>query len=133
MLARSTACTDFPTDSAQTWRWVHRALTWGWLHRPVWQRRGWPSAAGTLPTPYASQCNKVLLMSRHSSPQGRLATFVNGITLPLRSAVITTASTLLRAAPPLALASVFFLMVSAICHFPLHPQQGSHVPYRSLC
>jgi hypothetical protein len=30
-------------------------------------------------------------------------------------------------------ASVFFLMVSATCHFPLHPERGSHVPYQSLC
>src|ERR1700722_3256843 len=39
---------------------------------------------------------------------------------------------LLRAAPPLTSASVFFLMVSAICHFPFHPKQGFHVPYRSM-
>src|ERR1700674_2989314 len=32
----------------------------------------------------------------------------------------------------LAPVSVFFLRVSAICHFPFHPKQGSHVPYRSL-
>jgi hypothetical protein len=27
---------------------------------------------------------------------------------------------------------VFFLMVLAICHFPSHLEQGSHVPYQSL-
>jgi hypothetical protein len=40
------------------------------------------------------------------------------ITPPLRSTLITSASTLLRMAPPLTFASVFFLMVCAICHFP---------------
>ncbi|GAA7771145.1 hypothetical protein HpMS107_57400 [Helicobacter pylori] len=35
-------------------------------------------------------------------------------------------------APPLTPASVFILMVSAICLFPSHPKQGSHVPYQSL-
>ena len=65
---------------------------------------------------------KVLLMSCHSSPHGRLVTFVNRITSPLRSALITRASSLLRATPPLVLASVFFLMVFAICHFPSHPK-----------
>src|ERR1700691_2633179 len=71
-------------------------------------------------------------MSCHSSPQNGLATLVNRITLPLRSTPVTEASSLLRAAPPLVLASVFFLMVSATCHFPLHPERSSHVPYRSL-
>ena len=71
-------------------------------------------------------------MSCHSSPQNGLVTLVNRITLPLRSTPITGASTLLRAAPPLALASVFFLVVSATCHFPFHPEQSSHVPYQSL-
>lgn len=74
-----------------------------------------------------------LLMSCHSSPLCRLATFVSRITPPLRSTFITKASALLRATPPLIPASVFFLMVSAICHFPSHPGQGSHVPYQSLC
>src|SRR6266478_2398757 len=45
---------------------------------------------------------------------------------------IARASSLLRTAPPLVLASVFFLMVFAICHFPCHPERGSHVPYQSL-
>jgi hypothetical protein len=36
------------------------------------------------------------------------------ITLPLRSTLITRASALRRVAPPLAVASVFFLMVLAI-------------------
>jgi len=116
----STACTDCPTGSARTWRS---------FHRPPRQHPGWPSPADKLPTPCASQRNTVLLMSCHSSPQCRLVTFVNRITLPLRSTLVTRASTLLRAAPPLVAASVFFLMVSAICHFPLHPQRGSHVPY----
>lgn len=58
-------------------------------------------------------------------------TLINRITLSLRSTLITRASSLLQTAPPLATASVFFLMVSAICHFPLHPQRGSHVPYQS--
>ena len=61
-----------------------------------------------------------------------LVSFVNRITLPLRSTLITRDSSLLRAAPPLVLASVFFLMVSAICHFPFHPERSSHVPYQSL-
>lgn len=52
----------------------------------------------------------------------RLVTFVNGITLPLRSTLITTVSSLLRAAPPLTPASVSFLMVFAIRHFPSHPK-----------
>src|SRR5437660_709317 len=56
-------------------------------------------------------------MSCHSSPHDGLATFVDRITLPLRSTLITRASSLLRTAPSLALASVFFLMVFAICHF----------------
>src|ERR1039457_81559 len=81
----------------------------------------------------ASQGHKVSLMSYHSSPQSRLAILVNWITLPLRSTLVTRASSLLRAAPSLALASVFFLMVFAICHFPSHPEQSSHVPYQSLC
>jgi hypothetical protein len=55
----------------------------------------------------------------HSSPHCGLVTVVNWVTLPLRSTLITRASSLLRAAPPLVLASGFFLMVSAICHFPL--------------
>ena len=93
----------------------------------------WLSRAGMLPTRYVLQYCKVLLMSRHSSPEHRLATFVNGITPPLRSILITRTSSLLRAAPPLVPASVFFLMVSAICYFPSHPEQGSHVPYQSLC
>src|SRR5438128_8182041 len=71
-------------------------------------------------------------MSCHSSPHDGLATFVDRITLPLRSALITRTSSLLRTAPSLALASVFFLMVFAICHFPCHPERGSHVPYQSL-
>src|ERR1019366_3141298 len=71
-------------------------------------------------------------MSCHSSPLNGFATLVNRITLPLRSTPITEASSLLRAAPPLALASVFFLVVSATCHFPLHPERSSHVPYQSL-
>src|SRR5208283_4635826 len=74
----------------------------------------------------------ISLMPCHSSPQNGLATLINRITLPLRSALITRTSSLLRTAPPLVPASVFFLMVSAICHFPLHPQRGSHVPYQSL-
>jgi len=82
--------------------------------------------------PCVLQCNTVLLMSCHSSPHDGLATFVNWITLPLRSTLITRASSLLQTAPPLALASVFFLMVFAICHFPCHPERGSHVPYQSL-
>src|SRR5215472_1211163 len=71
-------------------------------------------------------------MSCHSSPQDGLATLVNQITLPLRSTLITRASSLLQTAPPLVAASVFFLMVSATCYFPLHPHRGSHVPYQSL-
>ena len=51
---------------------------------------------------------------------------------PLRSPSVTDASTLLQDDPPLALASVFFLMVSATCHFPSHPERSSHVPYQSL-
>ena len=51
---------------------------------------------------------------------------------PLRSLSITDASTLLRDDPPLAPASVFFLVVSATCHFPSHPERSSHVPYQSL-
>src|SRR6266550_3579503 len=74
----------------------------------------------------------VSLMPCHSSPQNGLATLINQITLPLRSTLVTRASSLLRTAPLLAPASVFFLMVSATCHFPLHPQRGSHVPYQSL-
>jgi len=35
-------------------------------------------------------------------------------------------------APPLILVSVFFLAVSATCHFPLHQRSGSHVPCKSL-
>ena len=60
-------------------------------------------------------------MSCHSSPQSRLVTFVNRITRFLRSARITRASSLLRATPPLVPASVLFLMVAAICHFPSNP------------
>ncbi len=60
-------------------------------------------------------------MSCHSSPQYGSAKLVDRITLLLRSPPITEASSLLRAAPPLALASVFFLVVSATCHFPFHP------------
>src|SRR3954452_1541623 len=65
-------------------------------------------------------------------PASRLATLLDWTTLPLRSPLITRASSLLWAAPPLALASVFFLMVSATCHFPFHPGRGSHVPHQSL-
>jgi hypothetical protein len=32
-----------------------------------------------------------------------------------------------------AFTSSFPRLSLARCHFPLHPQQGSHVPYRSLC
>src|ERR1035438_4406980 len=71
-------------------------------------------------------------MTCHSSPMNGLVALINWITLILRSTLITRASSLLRTAPPLVSASVFFLMVSAICHFPLHPQRGSHVPYQSL-
>ena len=53
-----------------------------------------------------------------------MATVVNRITPPLRSALITRASSLLRATPPLVPASVFFLMVSAICHFPSLSRDG---------
>src|ERR1039457_6834634 len=70
-------------------------------------------------------------MTYHSSPRSGLATLINRITLSLRSTLITRASSLLRTATPLVPASVFFLLVSAICHFPLHPQRGSHVPYQS--
>ena len=51
---------------------------------------------------------------------------------PLRSPPITGPSTLLQDDPPLAPASIFFLVVSATCHFPFHPEQSSHVPYRTL-
>jgi hypothetical protein len=99
----STACTDCLTGFARTWRS---------FHRPRRQHPGWPSPADTPPTPCASQCSTVLLRSYHSSPTCGLVIFVNRITPPLRSTFITKASTLLRAAPPLTPASVFFLMVS---------------------
>ena len=47
-----------------------------------------------------------------------MTTLVSRTTLPLRSTLITRVSSLLQAAPPLVLVSVFFLMVFAICHFP---------------
>ena len=50
----------------------------------------------------------------------------------LRSTLITSASSLLRVAPPLHKPSVFFLMVFAICYFPYHVYAGSHVPYCRL-
>jgi hypothetical protein len=71
-------------------------------------------------------------MSCHSSPHCRLVTLVSRITLPLCSTFITKVSSLLRTAPPLVPTSVFFLMVSAICYFPLHSERSSHVPYQSL-
>src|SRR5258708_5431343 len=123
MSSGSTVCTDFPRDPVRTWRWFHHSRR---------QRHGWPLPVDTPPTRPASLCSKVSLMSCHSSPQCRLMTFVSWITPPLRFTPITGASTLLQAAPPLAPASVFFLMVSAIRHFPLHPEKGSHVPYQSL-
>ena len=76
----SIVCTNSSAGSARTLRWFHRRCP---------QHPGWPLLAGTLPTLRVSQCNKVLLMSCHSSPQNGLATFVNWITLPLRSTLIT--------------------------------------------
>src|SRR5659263_305695 len=105
----STTCTDSSTEPAQTSRWFPRRCQ---------QHPCWPSLVGTPPRSFALQCYKVSLMSCHSSPTRGLVTVVNWITLPLRSTLITRASTLLRAAPPLVAASVFFLMVSATCHFP---------------
>src|ERR1700757_3169337 len=119
----STVCTDSSTGSVRTSQSIPRRFP---------QNPGWPLLAGTLPIPCVSQCNKVLSMSCHSSPQDGLATFIDRITLPLRSTLITRASSLLRTAPSRVLASVFFLMVFAICHFPCHPERGSHVPFQSL-
>jgi hypothetical protein len=62
-------------------------------------------------------------MTCHSSPDIRLATLINWITLPLGSPPIPGASSLLRTAPPLVLALVFLLMVFAICYFPFHPDE----------
>jgi hypothetical protein len=69
----------------------------------------------------------------HAAHPLRLTALFGQMTPPLRSTPITRASALLRAAPPLVSASVFFLAVFATCHFPLHPKQGSHVPCLSLC
>src|SRR5713226_2267568 len=58
-------------------------------------------------------------MSCHSSPHDGLATFVDRITLPLRSALITRASSLLRTAP--SLAPGIGILPHGVCHlsFPL--------------
>ena len=104
----STACTDCLRGSARTWRS---------FHHPRLQHPGWPSPADMLPRPCASQCSTVSLRSCHSSPTSGLVSFVNRITPPLRSTLITSASTLLRAAPPLTPASVFLLILTyGVCH-----------------
>lgn len=82
--------------------------------------------------PYRALRYAVRFRRGHAAHPRRLATFVGRITPPLRSTPITEASSLLREAPPLAPASVFFLMVLATCHFPSHLERGSHVPYQSL-
>src|SRR3954454_23030429 len=120
MTSGSTACTNSSTGSVQTWRWFHRRCP---------RNPGWLSLADTLPTQCAWLYSKVSLTSCHSSPHNRLVAFVSRTTPPLRSTFITKASSLLRAAPLLVPTLVFFLMVSAICHFPSHSEQSSHVPY----
>ena len=70
--------------------------------------------------PYRALRYAIRFRRGHAAHPRRLATFVGRITPPLRSTPITEASSLLREAPPLIPASVFFLMVLAICHFPLH-------------
>ena len=82
--------------------------------------------------PYRALRYVVRFRRGHAAHPRRLATFVGRITPPLRSTPITEASSLLREAPPLAPASVFFLVVLATCHFPSHLERGSHVPYQSL-
>lgn len=82
--------------------------------------------------PYRALCNAIRLRRCHAAHPRRLTALVGRMTSPLRSASITEASSLLRTTPPLAPASVFFLMVSATCHFPSHLERGSHVPYQSL-
>src|SRR3954452_125445 len=82
--------------------------------------------------PYRTLRNAVRLRRDHAVHPRRLTALVGRITPPLRSTSITEVSSLLRATPPLTPASVFFLMVLAICHFPSHLEQGSHVPYQSL-
>ena len=82
--------------------------------------------------PYRALRYAVRFRRGHVAHPRRLATFVGRMTPPLRSTPITEASSLLREAPPLAPASVFFLVVLATCHFPSHLERGSHVPYQSL-
>ncbi len=82
--------------------------------------------------PYRAFRYVIRFRRAHATHPRRLATLVGRITPPLRSTSITETSSLLREAPPLVPASVFFLMVLAICHFPSHLEQGSHVPYQSL-
>ena len=82
--------------------------------------------------PYRALRYAIRFRRSHAAHPRRLTALVGRITPPLRSTSHYRASSLLREAPPLVPASVFFLVVLATCHFPLHLEQGSHVPYQSL-
>src|SRR2546427_10185810 len=83
------------------------------------------------PTPRVSQLHKVSSRSRSSSPLCGLATLLDRTTPSLRSTLITRVSSLLWTAPPLALASVFFLMVFATSSLCIQSEEG-RPPGRSV-